>query len=252
MSDLQSLFPIGNFASTSAPGAFTQVYVYNTGLDSLSNGGQCCLWTVPADTSWVRFETWGGGSSGGGSCCCQQPRQSGGAGAYARRTVAATPGQTYTVCGAGSTACSPTCCGTEGYPSFVNGGASAGAVALCAAGGPAGCTGCFMYGGCTYTGNTHTCRSGSYCGEDFGLPAISGASQQGTCGYQGWQYVPSGPYIGGGVRHGIDYCQSLSGCASIGGYASFPGGGGGGAQANGGGCCYGSHGAGGLVIITYR
>ena len=69
---------------------------------------------------------------------------------------------------------------------------------------------------------------------------------------QGWQYVPSGPYIGGGVRHGIDYCQSLSGCASIGGYASFPGGGGGGAQANGGGCCYGSHGAGGLVIITYR
>jgi hypothetical protein len=44
----------------------------------------------------------------------------------------------------------------------------------------------------------------------------------------------------------------LSGCQSIGGFATFPGGGGGGAQANGQGCCWGNHGAGGLVIISYR
>ena len=119
MSSLTQLFPIANFLTGAAAGNFTTIYVYNTNIDSVSNGGSCCLFTVPSGTSWIRFELWGGGSAGPGACCCQQPVQSGGAGAYARKTVAATAGNTYTVCAAGSTARMPTCCGTEGSPSFA-------------------------------------------------------------------------------------------------------------------------------------
>jgi len=85
----------------------------------------------------------------------------GGAGAYARKTVAATAGNTYTVCAAGSTACMPTCCGTEGSPSFVSGGTGGSTVAVCAAGGPPSFSQCFMVsGGCACVcQNTLTCRS---------------------------------------------------------------------------------------------
>lgn len=255
MATLTQLFPVSNFLTGAASGNFTTIYVHSTSIDSPSNGGACCLFTVPTGTSWIRFEVWGGGSAGPGACCCQQPVQSGGAGAYARRTVPATAGNTYTVCAGGSTGCMPTCCGTEGNPSFVSGGTGGSAVAMCAAGGPTSFSQCFMISsGCAFAGqNTNSCRSGSFCGADFGLPAISGASQSsGTCGFQHWQYVPNGPYIGAGVRTGWDYCIAGSGCQSIGGFASFPGGGGGGAQSHGGGCCWGNHGAGGLVIISYR
>lgn len=252
MARLTDLFPVSNFLTSGAAGEFNTLYVYNTSVDSVNNGGRCCLWTVPDNTNWIRFEVWGAGSSGPGGCCCQQAAQSGGAGAYARRTITATPGQSYTICAGGSGCCATTCCGTEGFPSFVSGGSGGSAVALCAAGGPTSCAQCFRFGGGTFCGNTNTCKSGSWCGADFGLPAISGASNTGTCGFQGWQYVPSGPYIGAGVRHGKDFCIRVSGCDSLGGFASFPGGGGGGAISGGGGCCWGGFGAGGLVIVSYR
>lgn len=253
MATLSSLFPVSQYlAGASASGAFSQTFIYNASHGSVQNGGQCCLWTVPAGTTWIRFEVWGGGGDGPGGCCCQQPNQSGGAGAYARKTVTAVVGNTYTICAAGTGCCSPNCCGTQGFPSYVCGGTGSGAVAMCAIGGPPSCAQCFMYGSCACIGNSETCRSGSYCGADFGLPAISGAAHTTTCGYQSWQYVPSGPYIGTGVRHGRDYCTSGTGCDMLGGHASFPGGGGGGASSYGGGCCWGSHGAGGLVVISYR
>lgn len=254
MASLTTLFPVSQYlAGAGGVGAFEQIYVYSTSVDSVQNGGRCCQFTVPAGTSWIRFEMWGGGSDGPGACCCQQPNQSGGAGAYARKTVKAVAGNTYTVCAGGSGCCSPNCCGTQGFTSYVCGGTSTGVVDACAAGGPPSCSLCWVgYNGCGCISNTTTCRSDSFKGADFGLPAISGASKGGSCGYQSWQYVPSGPYIGGGHRHSHDYCQSLSGCQSIGGFASWPGGGGGGAQSNGGGCCWGNHGAGGLVVISYR
>lgn len=252
MARLSDLFPVSNFLTSGAAGEFNTLYVYNTSRDSPQNGGRCCAWTVPDNANWIRFEVWGGGGDGPGGCCCQQPTQSGGAGAYARRTVPATPGQTYTICAGGTGCCARPCCGTEGFPSFVSGGSGGSAVALCAAGGPASCGNCFRFSGNYYSGNTLTCKSNSFCGQDFGLPAISGASNPGTCGFQGWQYVPSGPYIGAGVRHGKDFCIRVSGCDSLGGFASFPGGGGGGATSGGGGCCWGGFGAGGLVIVSYR
>lgn len=253
MATLTQLFPVGQYlAGAGAAGSFTQVFIYNTNINSVQNGGQCCLWSVPTGTTWIRFEVWGGGGDGAGGCCCMQPNIAAGAGAYVRKTVTAVAGNSYTICAAGSGCCSPSCCGTNGFTSYVCGGTGSGAVAMCAAGGPASCSQCFMYGGCACTGNTETCRSGSFCGGDFGLPAISGASHTTTCGYQSWQYVPSGPYIGTGVRHSRDYCTYGTGCEVLQGHASFPGGGGGGALMYGGGCCWGNHGAGGLVIISYR
>ena len=254
MATLSSLFPVGNYlAGAGASGSFTQLFVYNTSVTSAQNGGQCCLWTVPAGTTWIRFELWGGGSDGPGACCCQQPNQSGGAGAYGRRTVTAVPGNTYTICAGGSGCCPGPCCGTQGFASYVCGGTGTGIMCACASGGPPSCGQCFMYGSCTCIGNTNvTSISSSYCNVDFGLPAISGAAHTTTCGFQSWQYVPSGPYIGTGVRHSRDYCTTGSGCYMMEGFASFPGGGGGGAVSYGGGCCWGGAGAGGLVIVSYR
>ena len=48
-----------------------ELAVYNTSTTSVNNGGRCCLWTVPAGTSYAIFELWGGGASGDGACCCQ-------------------------------------------------------------------------------------------------------------------------------------------------------------------------------------
>lgn len=249
MANLSTLFPISDFVATTASDQF---YVYNTSITSNENGGRCCLWTVPAGIRWARFEVWGGGSSGPGGCCCQHPVQSGGAGAYARKTMQVLPGDTYRICAAGSTGCSATCCGCIGLPSYVQTESATYTINLCARGGPAACGNCFTYSSVNACcGNTRVCLTDSFCGQDFGLPAISGASMIATCGYQSYQYVPQGPYSGGGVRQSRDYCQSLSGCQSIGSFAVWPASGGGGAVSNGGGCCWGNHGAGGLVIITF-
>lgn len=253
MATLRDLFPTSQFGAGGAGGgAMQQLYVYNTSIRSINNGGQCCQWTVPSGTTWARFELWGGGGSGPGACCCQQPSHSGGAGAYSRKTISVTPGDNYTICAAGSTNCSPTCCGREGYVTYAQGPN----LCMCSLGGPTSCSQCFlMSSGCIYAGHTQTCRNNDYCATaDFGLPAISGSARAywHTCGDQSFQFVPQGPYIGGGTKMSWDYCQTGNGCYHVGSHATFPGGGGGGAVSYGGGCCWGSHGAGGLVIITYR
>lgn len=231
---------------------FDQIQVFNTSITSVTNGGCCCLWTVPSGVNWARFEVWGGGSTGPGACCCQQPAQSGGAGAYARKTITVTSGDTYRICAAGSTCCTSSCCGVEGFPSYVQTESAATTINLCARGGPPSCGRCFIgYSGCICIGNTRVESTGSFCGEDFGLPAISGASNPGTCGFKTYQHVPQGPYIGGGARTSMTYCTTLNGCASLGGHAVWPGSGGGGAVTGSGASCWGHWGAGGLVTVTY-
>lgn len=250
MANLSVLFPISNFVAFPP---VNQLHVYNTNITSVSNGGRCCLWTVPASATWATFEVWGGGSAGPGGCCCQQPLQSGGAGAYARKTIPVKPGDTYRICAAGSTCCSPSCCGVEGFPSYAQTEVATNTLNLCARGGPASCSQCFVMGAGSSGGNT-SCSIDSYCGQDFGLPAISGAAMVSTCGYQSHQYVPSGPYIGGGTRSSFDYCLPCYGCGAIGagtGAAIWPGGGGGGAVTHGGSSCWGGWGAGGLVVVTF-
>ena len=254
MALLSELFPTSNYvvAGGGGGGAMEQIYVYNTNIESNLNGGASCSWTVPAGTTWARFELWGGGGGGAGGCCCQQPATSGGAGAYSRKTLSVTPGETYSICAAGTTNCSTPCCGAPGYPTYVSGPN----VCMCSLGGPAGCNSCFMIdGGCTCWGGTMSCRGNDYCIEnaDFGLRAIGGSTvMRPFCGRQSYQMVPQGPYIGGGKKSSYNYCEAGHGLRSVGSHATFPGGGGGGAVSYGGGCCWGHWGAGGLVIITYR
>ena len=261
MSDLRSLFPVSQFASGGgdAGGELGRIQIFNTSITNVSNGGQCCLWTVPAGSTWATIEVWGGGGAGPGACCCQQPNQSGGAGAYARKTITVSPGDTYRICAAGSTCCSPSCCGTEGFPSYAQSETVSGGdpLALCARGGPTSCSGCFVLTGCegVTTGWTRNCKCASFCGADFGLPAISGSSRGMYCYSNTLQYIPSGPNIGSGIRASHSYCQcpAASGCGSYSsGLPSFPGGGGPGAMTTGGGYCWGYGGAGGLVVVTFR
>lgn len=256
MSDLRALFPPADYITGGASGGMDRIYVYNTSTHSASNGGRCCLFTVPAGSTWATFELWGGGSAGPGSCCCQQPAQAGGAGAYSRKTISVSGGDTYRICAAGSTCCSPSCCGTEGFPSYAQGESVAGGDSLnvCARGGPRSCGKCFALSNTqNYYGNTCVCGTGSNCGEDFGLPAISGSNRSMWCYSNSMHYIPQGPYYGGGIRGSIVFCQcNGSGCGYFNGYgASWPGGGGGGASTQGS-YCWGGWGAGGLVIITYR
>ena len=96
--------------------------------------GGCCLWTVPDNTTKVRFELWGAGSgSAAGNCCGFAPW--GANGAYASMIIDATPGCQYTLC-AGCAHCfqlyCTQSCDVSGGASYVTGD---GVTNLCADGG---------------------------------------------------------------------------------------------------------------------
>lgn len=257
--NLSVLFPDTRYQTTSSglSNTYATFNVYNTNLNSVCNGGQCCLWTVPAGVCWAKFEVWGGGGSGGGACCCQQPCYPGGSGSYARRTIPVTPGNQFTICAGGNGSCQGPCCGQSGYDSFVqNSGSVQTAINLCASGGYWGATGCFFgFGSCC---SCASCQCGAFCGADFGICGGRGGTRLSNCGYDAYAYVPGPTYIGAGVQITMDFCQGLSGnqmmtsfnCGSA--YAVFPGGGMSGASTQGGVCCCGGMGAGGLVTVTYR
>ena len=250
MSDLRALFADGVFVSlTAAANTWSQLYVYNTNTDSVNNGGRCCLWTVPANVGWARFEVWGGGGDGGGACCCQQPSQGGGSGTYARKTIQVVPGQTYTICAGGSGCCSQASSGTSGFPSYACNATATYPLALCASGGKGGESCCFAAIGGNYSCATVIC--GCSCGHDFALCGLTGSAHQSWCGFDAWQYAPQGTYIGAGTKVGSTHCGEFwMGCGLIGG-STFPGGGGGTAISYGG-CCWGGWGSGGMVLITYK
>jgi len=249
MSDLRSLFPDTRFNPTYSANTFSTMYVYNTNVDSVTNGGRCCLWTVPAGVTWAKFEVWGGGGDGGGACCCQQPAKGGGSGSYARKTTRVVPGQTYTLCAGGSGCCSQNNCGSNGFPSYACGGTTYG-ICLCASGGEGGASCCWAAIGGNYHCSSNIC--GSACGYDLAICGIQGSAHQSWCGYDSWTYLASGPVIGSGSRISRTHCGEFwMGCDAIGGHAGWPGGGGGTAMSYGG-CCWGGWGAGGLVIVTYK
>lgn len=109
---------------TFAPGSYTEVDVCTTDAeDTEFNCGKCCLWTVPAGASLVRFQLWGaGGGSGSGCCCGGSPF--GSTGAYASAIMKVTPGCQYTICAGCAAACWPVqshCGRYNGCPSFVQG-----------------------------------------------------------------------------------------------------------------------------------
>lgn len=257
MSDLRTLFPDTNYNIVSTQQPPQVLYVTNTAaFNSAQNGGRCCLWTVPAGTRWAKFEVYGAGGDGGGGCCCQQGRQGGGSGSYARRTIRVVPGESYTLCAAGTGCCAQSCQGTQGFPSFACNATATFPLCLCASGGGFGQTGCFLQTNGCISWASSTC--GSACGFDFAICGHTGANYDGVyCGFDGHHMTPFGVYEQAlGMRYSFDNCLNFNGCSAIGNGSgsntSHFGAGGGSANTGGGACCWGGFGHGGLVIVTFQ
>ena len=98
---------------------------YATSFMYMQCAGQCCLFTVPSGITEVQFQIWGAGGGGSvcqhGTCCSFSP--GGGSGEYTYIRMAATAGQTYTLCAGGGTGicCGQCYCSTPGCASFVCG-----------------------------------------------------------------------------------------------------------------------------------
>lgn len=250
MSNLRDLFPDSRFLqSVTVNNPYNVVYVYPADNAAPSNGGKCCLWVVPANATWAKFELWGGGGGGAGACCCQHAQMGGGAGTYARKTIRVVPGQSYTICAAGTTNCTPDCRGAKGFDSYACNPSATYPLCLCAQGGSGGFTQCFVANNGCY--HCISCICGCACGHDFALCGPTGASHNTSCGFSAFHYTPEPTYIGGGLRVSQDHCRITCG-TFMNGCGSFPGGGGGTANTHDGSCQTGSLGAGGLVIITYK
>ena len=232
-------------ASTNYPQEFT---VYNTNINTISNGGCACVWTVPAGTTFVTFEIWGGGGGGAGSCCCMQTTQGAGAGGYAVKTVynqGGLGGCVYCMCAGGSSGTQTSQPGCSGNPSYVTG---YGLTNFCACGGAQGCTTCNAYSSC-YTCQIMTCCSYA-CGGDIVAHGLRGSSiQTQFCHSYGWASQPTAPATVSGPFIGPNGCNN-GGCTNW-TYPPFPGGGGYSAHVVSGGCCQGMWGAGGLISVTY-
>ena len=249
-----------------------ELYVYNTNWWTPCNGGRCCRWTVPAGTTSIKFEILSGGGPGGSSGGDYDYGIGGQGGNYAVKTLQKsvhnfTDGTAYTVCAAGSSACSCCCsCNVNcrhGCRSYVTG---TGLSNFCATGGMGGPTIWDKMSNCynCHIGNVQ-CNRGLYndswqanvCNE-----ATYGADMtfRGTAGSMNRQYdccadhfsvagSPSGPIS---AMHGVGGKHPCTGdfaCCSA--HAAFPGGGGAGHVTMSRNACWGSFGAGGLVRITY-
>lgn len=225
-------------------------FVVENRTASQNNGGACCLWTVPAGTSYIRFEIWGGGGSGGGTCCCMQGHP-GGSGAYAIKTLTAdqiVSGSQYTICAAGTSCFSNTNNGCVGYDSYVIG---CGLSNFCAKGGGNGCTNCNAWQSNCHQCRQNWCRCGAFGGDICSWGACGASRITMYCFGQGQQWAPvasgtvSGPvFSGGGCT-----CQGFGGSAMCG--PIHPGGGGFSAQQFGGGCRCSWYGAAGAVSVTF-
>jgi hypothetical protein len=223
-------------------------YVWNTNTTTMSNGGQCCLWTVPASVTWAMFEVWGGGGGGGGVCCCFGGWP-GGSGSYARKIISnLSGGQTFTVCAGGTTDCA-VFNAQGGYPSYVI-QTSTSTTCACASGGSPGGQKCYFMINCSYSGCPQQ-LCGSYIGS-FGICGVTGSAKGSAyCSGSSYQFMPSAPFTSGMSRPTKDGCSGFCGGCCNGGYALFPGGGGASTFSHTTGPFCGAAGAGGLVKIYY-
>lgn len=240
-----------NYPSGSASGSlnFDTVQVWNTNTNSASNGGACCLWTVPSGATWAMFELWGGGGGGAGVCCCQGGWP-GGSGSYARKIITGlSAGQTFTICAASSTDCAVASPSTAGYPSWVKINPS-GTVCACASGGSLACARCYFMINCSYQGCPQQ-LCGSYIGS-FGICGSTGSAKGSSyCSGSSYQFMPSAPFTQAMSRPTKDGCSGYCGGCCNGGYALFPGGGGSSSYSHTTGPFCGAAGAGGLVNIYF-
>lgn len=225
--------------------AMDTFHVYNNS-DSASNGGKCCLFTVPDGVTNVSFEVWGGAGGGAGARCCQYPTYGSSGGMYVTRTITTSPGCTYTICAGGTTGNSTVCLGCTGSTSYVSG---SGISTTCAVGGCGGRVGCFVQ-----DQNIPCCRScpcwrggsGDFCQPSV-RPNIKG---EGCMNHNRPLY--SGPYKLGTFNSERTPCiYTWCACGCCYGACHFPSGGGMNSKAYGGGCKRGEQGGAGIVRISY-
>ena len=240
-------------------------------------GNVFCNWCVPSGTETVTFHVWGAGGGGAGACCCQQGVP-GGSGAYAHKTITATPGDCYILCaGWNGNCCSRTCRGCRGYSSYVTGNSLSN---FCAEGGYGGKSCCFAYWRFCCTGQQYGYWYMDNCSERAPYYGADG----GACGNAGFAYSYCGcdqancwfrqavPYPGGIVNklgghvharvQGNACLHQWTSCSAGGGtgmgaghLGGAPGMGGVTASSCGGGCCHAWSGLAwgqGLVKIEYR
>ena len=228
-----------------------EINVYNTNTETVNNGGASCAWTVPTDVSWVGIEMWGGGGAGGGcQCSFGYP---GGAGAYGRKILRVSAGDTWTICAGGSTCCysgSSAGAGAIGNGSYM---CLSDVDCLIAPGGTAGQNCC-----CWGCGNCTPCRmmtpGTSPTGFTLGLAGLTGNSHWG-CGSRchNLQALPGAPFALPNLYFSRTGCAGLPGSSNIDGAANiFPATGSfGGVSTCSTRCCCGGSAAGGLVTIVY-
>jgi hypothetical protein len=238
------------------PGARRQFGVqWFFGQPCACSTGCCCLWTVPAHVTKLRWEMWGAGGSGHGACSCNRCHHYKGAGGgqYNTVTINTTPGTQYTVCAAGAGVCCRfECVGCNGCTSYVTG---SGLSNFCAIGGTPGCANTDWTTRCTSA--WECCLQAGANGGDFGTQAHASAFG----GVEWWFTVgfchchrqtsqpTSAPLIGTSVQEASNFCWMRCGCWTV------PyGHGGHGAHSSycGSGCCgQGGMGGAGLVKVTF-
>jgi hypothetical protein len=227
-----------------------QEFAVKNFTETPENGGCCLLWTVPADSTYIKFEMWGGGGGGGGACCCMQGFPGGG-GSYGTKELTGSqvrPGCTYTICAAATTGAAPSNNGCTGYTSFVQGHNLSN---FCAIGGTNGCTNCNAWQGNCYQCSMCSYRCNAYGGDLNVSSSCGGSRVTFYCFNQAQQWATVAPATVSGPVFGPAGCS----CVGI-GYESlckpiFPGGGGFSGQHYAGGCFCGWYGGAGLVLVTY-
>tara|TARA_B110000503_G_scaffold110437_1_gene165272 strand:+ start:1216 stop:1887 length:672 start_codon:yes stop_codon:yes gene_type:complete len=216
-----------------------------------NTGGCCCLFTVPAGYSSVKFETWGAGGDGGGGCCCHNTAMGAVGGSYAIKQVDTVEGCTYRICAAPS-GCTSGCTGlgTNGRASWVL-DVTAGTTIVCGCGGQ----GANMQPTFAGSGNGYTCcwgRIGNGGTGDFVQTGAGGTGIRNTfCHNQMYQFVGGSPFSSGKTSPDMCSIWPCQGCAIMKSHAPFPGGPGADGLACGGGYCIGQWGQAGMVRISY-
>ena len=251
---------------------YNEFYVYNGNHWSVTNGGRCCLWTVPTGTTSIKFELLSGGGPGGASGGDFDFGVGGSGGNYTSKVLRKSAGNfvagcQYRICAAGTSSCSCCCrCGVNcrhGCKSFVQG---SGLTNFCAQGGMGGSTPYDVNSNCynCFIGNTQ-CNKGQYnagwmncyCNEatfggDIEFRGTSGSmNRQYNCCADTFSVAgsPTGPFATSGGVSGKHWCVGNLACCSA--HSVFPGGGGPGHGIGSSSACWGSWGAGGLVKVTY-
>lgn len=208
-----------------------------------------CTWSVPTGVTRATFEIWGGGGGGGGKCCCvcNHGGPGGAGGGYARKSIAVTPGDVYTICvGGGGMQCVAGACayhwccyGNPGCSTYVTGTNLSN---FCATGGDGGVNDCYAYCGCMTGGGIG--YGGDICARGAG--GIAGGASTVTC-IQFWGTGGNAPATSSTRWFVPEQCN---GCM-IASYGIFPGGGGATVSNNCCCCSQGGTGANGLVKIYF-